>query len=222
MKTLQLPSGNLLMFEGDIHSYRIGTEWESGENLPGSHEFMESLGIVEPMNDAMLPWVERGQRVHEATELYDIGEFDFDCEWAKSPEFKYLEGWQNFLASHPEFVVASKEDVEALVGATSEQVWLATIVDRRYADNRILQIKTGKPAKYHPVQLSIEGLLAFPTAANFQRWAVYLADDGSWKLKQYDDAESLSVAFQAMKARIEVRKYMATRRKPVRAVSESV
>lgn len=227
MKTLTLPSGLLLMFEEDIHAYRIGTDWDSGEPVPGSHEFMERMEIVEPMNDAMLPWVERGQRVHKGTELHDLYRFFPNSPpapeylaWRASPEGKYLTGWINFLDRHPEFVVNWHGDVEALVGELSEYYWLSTIVDRRYDDFRILQIKTGQPAKYHPVQLAIEGLLAFPGASQFERWAVYLADDGSWTLKKYDDDESLSVALRALKARCEVRKYLTTRRKPVRAFSQ--
>jgi hypothetical protein len=217
MKQVQLPSGLMLMFREEEHVYRIGTDWNTAENAPGTHEVMERYGIIEPMNEWARPWVERGQRVHLATEQYDLGEFDPDCAWAKSPEGKYIEGYAAFQKAHPEF--AKPEGVEQLVG--SEPYWMATLADRTFDAFRLLQLKTGQPAKYHPVQLALEGFLAFPSAAHFDRYAVYLADDGSFKLKLYGDDESLDVARQILKTRQTVRKFSATRRKPTKAITES-
>jgi hypothetical protein len=215
MKELHLPSGNLLMFEELSHTYRIGPDWESGKRCPGSHEVMERAEIIEPMNDFARPYVERGKRVHTATELDDLGEFDPDGAWAKSPEMAYLTAYRKFKAEHPEFSAPDK--IEELVG--SEDYWAATIVDRAFNDGfRILQIKTGQPAKYHAVQLAIEGLLAYPSAGVIERFVVYLAPDASFTLKQLDDQESMDVALSVLGARMKVRKFLATRAKRKQSV----
>jgi hypothetical protein len=214
VKELQLPSGNFLMFREVEHEYRIGTDWESGKRCPGSHEVMERAEIIEPMNEAMRPWVERGSRVHTATELDDLDQLSYSSDWVLSSELGYLIGYRQFKRDHPEF--ASPLTVEQLAG--SEDYWCATIPDRTFDDFRLLQIKTGQPAKNHPVQLAIEGLLAFPSAGAFDRYALYLAPDSSYALKLYDDQESLDVATTIMRARYTVRKFMTTRRKPVKAI----
>lgn len=221
MKQVQLQSGNLLMFEHVSHIYRIGPDWATGENVPGLHEVMERHGIIEPMNDAVRPWVERGKRVHDAVEQFWNGTYDENSVWGKSPESAYLRSYFAFLDAHLEF--SNPLTVEE--PAASEEAWLATIPDQKHTGNRVLQIKTGKPnAKVHAVQLALEGLLAFPSAAGFERWAVYLdpvlyADSGGFKLYQYTDDESLQVALEIMKFRMTIRRYMTTRRKPMKAVS---
>lgn len=221
MKEITLPSGSTLRFIDDLlsdgerdHRYELVTE-DRTLAVPGIHEVMVRYEVCEPPNDHMKPWMELGTRVHTATELDDCGEFDEECGWAKSGEIAYLHGWRKFKAEHPEFGPPLK--VEGLVG--SDEAMIATVVDRIYDGGKVLQVKTGNPnAKVHAVQLALEGLLALPSAAFVERWAVYLDGDGEYDLKQYVDNESMDAALDIFRCRRSIRKYMTTRRKPTRSV----
>ena len=214
METFTLPSGKTLSFDPEAHRYFIGDE-----ECPGSHHVMERYEITEPMNEWARPYVERGSRVHLATEQWDLGEFDESCEWAKSPEMKYLDAWKLFHKDHPEFGKATI--IEGLRG--SEEAWYATKIDRTYAGNKVVEIKTGSPYKYHPVQLALQSLLLVDCGgAAHTRHSVYLADDGTYTLKNWEEGEdavvSWGVAESIYDARSKVRAFNGTRRKPVKNV----
>lgn len=223
MKELQLPSGNFLMFDEIGHTYRIGTEWGCAERVPGLHEVLERADIIDPPNPEAKPWMERGKRVHDAIEQWWNGTFDESSTWAKSPERAYLDIYvDRFLEKFPEFTCPLT--VEQLAG--SEESWVATLPDQTHPGHRLLQIKTGhQRAKEHGPQLVLEGLLAFPDAAHFEPYALYIdpkvyADSGGFKLVHYEDEPSMGIIKSLMLQRREVRSYRTTRRKPTRAFEQ--
>lgn len=231
MKELELPSGNFLMFleipesesAPEIHEYRIGLEWNTAERVWGSHELMERNGLIEPMNEAMRRWVNRGKRFHTAVEQYWEGTFDYESEWAKSEERAYLDIYvEKFLAKYPEF--ATPVTVEGLAG--SEDYGVATMPDQTHPGFRVMQLKSGHVnAKIHSVQLAIEGFLAFPSALHFERWALYIdpklyASTDGFKLVQYEDSASVDMVADWFTARKSTVKYQNTRRKPTKAVEK--
>lgn len=231
MKEIELPSGNFLMFlelpatetTEEVHEYRVGLEWNTAERVPGSHEIMHRHGLIEPMNEAMRRWVERGKNVHLAIEQYWDGTYDEEGPWAKSEQGEWLECYKRFLVKHPEF--ASPLTVERPAG--SEEYWAATIPDQTHEGFRLLQVKSGHVnAKVHAPQLAIEGLLAFPSASGFERWALYLdpklyRETDGFKLIEYVDDESMGMVTDWFAASRSTRTYMTTRRKPTKAIKET-
>ena len=220
IKEITLPSGALLRFLEEPHEYELWTESAvEPDLLDGIHSVMVQNKITKPLEEWARPYVERGSRVHKATERYDLG-LPIDPAWLASDEARYLEDWKKFLAEHPEFSVTDRGLVESLVG--SEEAGMASVVDRQYREPKILQVKTGEPnAKVHAVQMAFEGLMALMSASHFQCFAVYLKGDGDPKLREYDvfNDGSLAVAQDIMRARMTTRKYMSKRRKPVKVTT---
>lgn len=218
MKEITFPSGSLLQFHEEPHEYHLWTEMATEpELIDGIHAVMVQNKVTKPPDEWVRAWIERGKRVHAATERYDLG-LPIDPAWIASDEHPYLEDWRKFKKEHPEFD-APPEGVECLKG--DEEAGMATVVDRLPGGNRILQVKTGEPnPKVHAVQMAFEGLLALPSAAHFECFAVYLKGDGNPILKQYEVFEdgTADLAMKIMSARRAVRKYMTTRRKPTKAV----
>lgn len=215
MKEITLPSGGIIRFIPEPHHYEYwGEEDTAPQEIPGLHKVMEQYEVTKPMEPWAEKWVERGRRVHEATERYDLG-LEVSAAWLESAEGIYLKGYQKFQAEHPEFAKPSR--VEFLTG--SDDYWMATVVDRDFDGSRILEVKTGQPnPKVHAVQLALQGLLCTPSAVAFERWAIYLDDHGDYDLRHYEDDESMDLALRICKARQSVRKYMTTRRKPTKTV----
>lgn len=224
MKEITLPSGSLLRFIDDLrddgereHRYELWTEMATEpEELDGIHAVMVQNKITDPPGEWVKPYIDRGLRVHSATERHDLG-LPIDPAWLASPERVYLDSYVKFIKAHPEFS-CDASGIECLRG--SEDAGMATVVDRIPADRIcILQIKTGQPnPKVHAVQMAFEGLMAFRSSTDFMRYAVYLTDDGEAKLMKYEDDESMDVAVKIMAARIATRRYMTTRRKATKRV----
>ncbi|MDO8795385.1 MAG: hypothetical protein Q7J25_12270 [Vicinamibacterales bacterium] len=119
----------------------------------------------------------RGTAVHRLTEQYDRGE-----SFVTPPGLGgYLDAYATFLA----VVRPVYADIELKV--QSDELDLGGQIDRvcleLFGRPGHLDLKTGPPYPWHGQQLAGYNQLK-PTGA---RWCLYLRDDGTYRLKMYDD-----------------------------------
>lgn len=122
---------------------------------------------------------ERGTRIHALTEAFDYGE----SPDVPSALVGYLDAWWAFTATvRP---VYAPDGIERRV--VSDALRLGGRIDRVCLDlfggPALLDIKAGSPKPWHGEQLAFYNRLC-PTGP---RYAVYLMDDGRWKVQQYTD-----------------------------------
>lgn len=185
MQTVTLSTGETLTFSEAEHLYLC-----NGEPMPGTHSLMERHQIVKPLDQFSAPYAERGKRIHFITQAWD--ENDLDRDDVDSLDRGYLDAWVRFKEKHN---VTKWDGIEGLRG--SAKYWYATVIDRwGEVDGQLWTInqKTGKPAKWHSVQLHLEAmLLGHPDKI----MAIYLAPDGEFCETDYtDDRDSYDLALQ--------------------------
>lgn len=205
LESTKLSTGEILTFDPEAHAYRI-----NDEPCEGIHALMERYRVCKPMDEHARAYAERGTRVHLACAIDDEGDFDETSAWAKSEEYGYLQAWRQYKAYQG---IEKFDSVEKLIG--SSEFWYATKIDRLHGAG-VIEIKTGQPYKHHPIQLALEGILAFGVTA-FQRHGVYLAGDGTYKVEDYTlDTPSFNIARAIVSTNASCRAWVKTRRKPQR------
>lgn len=185
-----------LRFEEDSHSYFIGST-----RLPHVTGILEDQHLVP--NYPVGPYRVRGSRVHEATQLYDLGKLD---EYIVGPEVQlYVDSydlimkdplWSEVFAWIPEGMGIEKRLFHPVLG------YCGTI-DRLGIQPMVADIKTGQTGPETGLQLAAYVLLALQdkeirktwesslrpvTELSIKRYKIYLHKDGSkGEVVQYDD-----------------------------------
>lgn len=175
-----------LAFNAETHEYTL-----DGVSLPSVTRILKLTGISPSYADLDPFYAERGTAVHKACELDDLNRLD---ESTVDPEHvrPRLEAWRKFRREHgARFGPASIEHRFAY------QNKYAGCVDRLYTRGGVLDIKTGKPAAWHGVQT-----MAYAVGAGqgreAPRWAIYLAEDGTYRLERHEDPSDFTTWASAL------------------------
>jgi hypothetical protein len=159
-----------ITFDPAIHAYSI-----DGIRVPSVTQCLKACGFIEERGDEYA--MKRGEYVHEATALDDMGRLD---ESTLDPVIlPYVQAWRKFrkdsgfkpvkiewIVGHPVYRYAGKLDREG----------------EMQNDNWILDIKTGGEADWHPLQTALYAVAAeyMDGDVTIKRAAVYLRDNGSY------------------------------------------
>jgi len=162
-----------LVFDQATHSYE-----RDGVRLPSVTQVLKSVGIIDPEKYAPGS-AARGTAVHLACQYLDEG--DLDESTIPTPLAGYLEAYRKFLAdtgwkwtgieqqmAHPTLAYAGTLD--------------------RIAPDLILDIKSGQPEPSHKWQLAGYAMM-FPSPLKLTRFALYLASDGRYSIKEFPRQE---------------------------------
>lgn len=173
----------MLKFDADTHEYEDG-----GVVLPSVTQILERVGIVNTAFFAQYPEAtQRGTDVHEATALIDAGSLtaaDF-TEWIRG----YVDSWELFKIDEG---ITSFDLIEQRFG--SAELGYAGTADRVAiigGRETILDIKTGRPAKYHALQTAAYAIGLFDIPEDVRRCCVHVTADAKYRVKWYDDPADL-------------------------------
>jgi hypothetical protein len=185
-----MPSPDLILDEN--HQY-----WVDGRPQLGLNEILLQAGLIEEKwytEDAK----ERGSEVHRV-----IAELLLERQ---VPVPRSIQGYfqaamkflnqSGFLADHVEESVHSP----TYQFCTTPDAWGA-VQDKP----AIVEFKTGQPAKWHGLQLAGQALAINDSASRdkkawlaFQRFGVYLADTGKYRVVHYQSSDDLGVFLAAL------------------------
>lgn len=168
-----------LVFDRESHSYFL-----DGRKLIGVTTVLREARLFEYASYHGM-YLDRGITVHTLTELDDKGALDISQ--VEHPAVPYIEGWRKF-----------KEETGIEVLATEEPVYhpiylYAGTLDRRIrwkGREGIIDIKSGIPAPWHALQTA-----AYARCFDrpLQRFALYLSEDGSYRLEEHRDLHDWDV-----------------------------
>lgn len=180
-----------LTFRPERHEYRI-----DGVVVPSVTQVLSEAGLIDGQwytEESQL----RGRTVHIMTALDDEGGLD---ESKVADEHRgYLNAWRLFRAEATWVVLDSEE-------AIYHPVWcFAGRYDRRMCTfedapySLIVEIKTGGAEHWHQLQTAAyERCVMHAIPPTVQRYAIYLADDGTYKLRKHDDPADWDVFLAAL------------------------
>ena len=159
-----------------------------GRKLPGVTAILERASLIDAQ------WFteesrQRGTAIHLLTEYRDRGILDSDQpSWLKP----YLQAYERFLREVKPQMLAIEERV------SNEAYGFAGTLDRRLALNgveSILDIKSGVPQSWHPIQVSAYAL-CFDRP--LRRFGLHLRDNGRYTLVEYTDRRDRDVFLAAL------------------------
>lgn len=161
-------------FDAEAHEYRL-----DGRSLVSVTQVLDLAGLSGG------PWPEgasaRGTAVHLATEYDDMGDLD---ESSLDPAIAgYLDAWRRFVRE-------SRFDASLIEHRAYHQTHLyAGTIDRvgHFGDGKpvVLDIKSGVEHPSHSLQLAAYAFL-LDEPMRYERMAVYLRPDGSYRLLRFD------------------------------------
>lgn len=170
-------------FVADEHRYFIGQT-----EVPGTHAVMRAGGgdDGEPL-EREHRWFhvehrDRGKAVHAASLRFDLGD-----DWSLPAE------WRGYMTAYVRLVDALRPAWTLLEEARFERRRrYATIIDRAGMSaalrcSIVLEIKTGDPDAFHGPQTAGQDLLLGGPRGKRRRFVGYLAADGRFRLREYDD-----------------------------------
>lgn len=162
----------IIIQEAD-HIYTVdGTIWPSVTGVLHNEQFLSTEWFTDWARD-------RGSAVHQACHFYDEGDLD---ELQLDPAIRgHVDAYKRFIDENDyepgviETPVCNEID---RVAGTPDRVGMY----KGYPG--IIDIKSGAPLAWHGLQLAgydscIQG--------RFKRWGLYLREDGTYKIKQYED-----------------------------------
>ena len=157
-------------FDEATHTYKI-----DGKVWPSVTQILQDLGFMSDFYAAGSST--RGKDVHLITKLYEEGRLD----WTKIDEdyVGYLDAWISFLRKEPwETEKCEVVTYHRLLGYAGTTDRMGNWKNRK----AVLDIKSGVPENWHELQLTGYALMQqYETLVG-----VYLKDDGSYKVKEYD------------------------------------
>lgn len=162
-----------LQFDAGSHIYSLG-----GIALPGVTRVIDAAG----RRDGAAYWTPasrlRGQYVHKACELDDLGTLD---ESSLDPRLApYVLAWRNFKRDCRVIVTEIERPVCSPLGYAGTPDRLATVSGAL----AVLDIKSGPPCRWHGEQLAAYAACFSPRR---RRFGVYLTARTMFKLRPYDD-----------------------------------
>lgn len=178
-----------LDFDAETHVYRVGDRV-----LPSVTQVLEEVGFVDKA------WYTdegktRGTYVAEATALWDREELDVDT--LDENLRGYLEAWVAFRAAWQCDILAIEEPV------WHPTFWYAGMLDRRArqrdAGKYVLDIKTGQEQCWHALQTAAYAeCLRHRDLIHYDRAAVYLRPDGTFKFSRHSDPRDRDIFLAAL------------------------
>lgn len=169
-----------LVFDEAEHKYSLG-----GEELIAVSDILKEAGIVETRFFTK-EGSDNGKRRHKICELYSLGTLDWGS--VEPVDLPYLDGCIKFLEErrvevqytekmsyHRKYRYAGTAD---LLCAIDGAPW-------------VIDYKTGKPARWHNLQLILYGLMFTAEGQKPNLGCVYLNDKGTYKFKEYDYADEV-------------------------------
>ena len=179
-----------VVFNAKDHTYVM-----DGVNLPSVTTVLSNSGIIDSR------WftksaTDRGSKGHQATEFYDEGSLN---EGELDEQLKpYLAAWKRFLVDTGTKII----DIEKVV-YHPKYLYAGTVDRVALMDGEpcILEIKAGKPTKWHPLQTSAyqQCMKEKTNGAHLRRIIVYLSPD-NYKLKEHtNDVEDFAVFSSALR-----------------------
>ncbi len=165
-------SGETVFFDSEKHAYYL----ESGEILKSVTEVLKSNGYISTKymsEDAAI----RGSRVHLAIEQMNNGERSLN-DFSSSRIYPYLEAYYWFLIDtgfKPDLVEKTVIDPDSKIAGTLDIT--GTIENA----NVLIDIKTGIPCDWHPIQLAAYAKLA--QKETYHRYTLHLNAGTTYRLK---------------------------------------
>lgn len=184
----------MLHFEASTHTYTVG-----GERIPSVTQVLDMLTDLDTIPRAKLKYAaERGDAVHFACELHDQG----DLDWSTLDDelVPYVEGWIKFLRQ----TGFQHDKIEHRMFHPAMR--FAGTLDRTgilYDKPTVLDIKA--VVKTYPTTgpqvAAYEALLKATEPdgpKSYERYAVQLCKDGTYRLHHYEDRADYSVFVSAL------------------------
>lgn len=177
----------MIEFDEKKHVYK-----KDGTIYPGVTEILTAEGLID------IRWFtsearKLGTEIHEITTYLDKQDIETDTFDDKYQG--YIEAYKKFLRES-DFIVHKAE-----VQIISEKYSFAGTVDRKglFIDiPALLDIKTGQPLHWHPLQLA--GYQILSQEYNAELFSLYLREDGTYKLiKHKDDFRHRADFFAALR-----------------------
>lgn len=150
--------------------------------VPGIHAVLRAGGLEKDGKYFTQEHRERGKAVHLATLMHDLGE----------TSVLLPERWRPYYDAYLRFrteVSCTWRKLEH--PKVSRQLRYASIIDREglvSGRSAVVEIKTGFPASFHGPQLAGADLLLSRVIGTRRRLAVYLRRDGTYQLREYEQA----------------------------------
>lgn len=164
-----------ITFRPEIHQYLI-----DGKIAPSVTQVLKAAGVCGSGSFYTEGAASRGTAVHLATQLIDEGYCTPD-EYSASEISGYVQAWENFKAR----TGFKFDQIEVRVGSPFFMVaGTADRVGRVGIHGYTLDIKTGAPADWHRLQLACYNILM--GRENLGRMAVYIKNDGTFRVKNFD------------------------------------
>jgi hypothetical protein len=181
-----------VQFDPERHVYLV-----DGHEVPSVTRIIRGAGLSDDARYADRDRL-RGQVVHLACEIYDrCGSEIVDPEI--SP---YLEAWKRFRAETgflPSVIERPHAHLVYRYAGTIDRIG-QTAGPNGTVGMIVLDIKSGSPEPWHAIQLAAYCTLV-GSPYECERWAVYLANDGTYKIKTFPKNEystDLSVFLSAL------------------------
>ena len=169
-------------FDEQSHTYTIGDR-----RLPSVTEIIKSAGLMDIrfFDDYTRT---RGQFVHSACELLDLGILDEDA--LDQALIQYVVAYKLFLSEARPIWTAIEEPL------FDDAIGVAGKPDRLSADG-VTDIKAGQPQPWHGIQLALYAMLAKKPITTIRR-GLYLRGDGTYKVKIYSDRQDFDAGRAAV------------------------
>lgn len=199
---------NDLSFDEQTHTYW----WQETRELLSVTRVLTMAGILDTSHyGASDEPLLRGEYVHLGTELVDIDDLDWENVQEEHPDrVPYLKAYQAFKeACLPKWKATEARYADPHLGIAGTLDRFGTFVPpgRKTKCRAILDIKTsatGASQDWHPIQLAgywhllvkdltHRAVLTPERALQIERWALYLAKDGSYRLQQFTDRRDIAV-----------------------------
>lgn len=170
-----------LTFNEETHEYRV-----ADRPVPSVTRILKSAGLIDERwaNDGAM---KRGSYAHRALEFYDLNDLD---ESALDPALQpYLDAWKALRRDLPFTVLAVEERVMhphyGYAGTLDRRVKLAL------GQEAVIDLKTGSPAAWHPLQTA--GYALTFTDRILRRFGAYLSETGTYSLIEHKNRSDYDV-----------------------------
>jgi len=171
-----------LQFNPESHVYTL-----DGKTLPSVTTIIKEAGLIDTtwFTDGAAT---RGTYVHQATELLDRDDLD---ETSLDPALvPYVDAYKRFKADTGFYISGIEKRIH---NATYGYAGTLDRVGKFPGDSieSIIDIKTGKPEKWHGLQLAAYRLCLGNELR--KRFGLYLSDSGIYRLERYTDRQDIQV-----------------------------
>jgi hypothetical protein len=190
LDTITIKTEPVLELDEESHIYTL-----SGVRLPSVTQILTDAGMYPGSAWYTEGGRERGTRIHELCELYDLGVLEDDMiDYDVLP---YIEGYKKFRVDSG-FVPT---EIEKKV--CSQLYWYAGKLDRKGILNgksALIDLKSGRPtpadalqtAAYVQADDEMTGLSEYT-----YRYALYLKNNGSYRLTEHTDRNDINIFLAA-------------------------